>query len=48
MSGYEAKKLRMATTLREQAGSVRLAKGTSNLFRDRRASAARLDVRDLD
>jgi FAD/FMN-containing dehydrogenase len=48
MSEYETKKQRLAATLREHTGGVRLTKSTSNLFRDRHETAGRLDVRDLD
>jgi FAD/FMN-containing dehydrogenase len=46
---YEQRKQRLADQVRAQRGAVRLAKDTSNLFRDRAATpAARLDVRDFN
>jgi FAD/FMN-containing dehydrogenase len=51
MQSYEERKQRLIDDLRKGANgsSLRLAKATSNLFRDRANSAAhRLDVRDLD
>lgn len=48
MSDYEAKKQRLVDTLRRGNGGVRLAKSTSNLFRDRQGPGGpRLDVRSL-
>ncbi|HLF23760.1 MAG TPA: FAD-binding protein, partial [Burkholderiales bacterium] len=46
---YEARKQRLSDFLKRDAvGGLRLAKDTSNLFRDRRDVAARrLDVRDF-
>ncbi|MEJ2343961.1 MAG: FAD-binding protein [Gammaproteobacteria bacterium] len=46
---YEAKKRRLSESLRAEGGTVRLAKDTSNLFRDRKAEPARrLNVRDFN
>ncbi len=46
---YELKKQRLVEFLRAHRGAVRLAKDTSNLFRDRSAAPAqRLDVRDFN
>ena len=46
---YEEKKQRLVEFLRAHRGAVRLAKDTSNLFRDRSAAPAqRLDVRDFN
>lgn len=46
---YEDKKQRLMESLRAAAGSVRLGKDTSNLFRDRKDVAARsLNVRDFN
>jgi FAD/FMN-containing dehydrogenase len=46
---YEEKKRRLAEQIRNNDGSIRLQKSTSNLFRTRERSAgARLDVRSLD
>lgn len=46
---YEDKKHRLIESLRSGAGAVRLAKDTSNLFRDRKDVPARaLDVRDFN
>jgi FAD/FMN-containing dehydrogenase len=46
---YEQRKLRLIESLRTSSGGVRLAKDTSNVFRDRQANAAaRLDVRDFN
>jgi FAD/FMN-containing dehydrogenase len=49
-TSYEARKQRLVDSVRECGdGAIRLAKDTSNLFRDRRAApAARLDVRDFN
>jgi len=48
-SGHEAKRRRLQESLRGGGGGVRLAKETSNLFRDRAPSGDRkLDVRDFD
>jgi FAD/FMN-containing dehydrogenase len=48
MTGYDAKKRRLVAALKEQAGGIRLAKSTSNLFRDRKgATGPKLDVRSL-
>jgi FAD/FMN-containing dehydrogenase len=51
-SGYEQRKALAAAAVRAAAGGaapLALAKGTSNLFRDRRADARRrLDLRDFD
>jgi len=46
MTAYEAKKEELAAALRQATGGVRLAKSTSNLFRDRKA-APTLDVRSF-
>jgi len=50
LDAYELKKARLAARLRSaSAAGVRLAKDTSNLFRDRQAtSGVRLDVRDFN
>jgi FAD/FMN-containing dehydrogenase len=46
---YENKKQRLVEFLRAHRGALRLAKDTSNLFRDRREGPAqRLDVRDFN
>ena len=47
---YDAKKQRLVESLREHHGkALRLAKDTSNLFRDRKeVEAQRLDVRDFN
>jgi FAD/FMN-containing dehydrogenase len=46
---YEQKKQQLIDTLRAAAGAVRLAKDTSNLFRDRKDVTARpLNVRDFN
>ncbi len=47
---FESRKARLSEALRgADAGGVRLAKDTSNLFRDRKAAAGRtLDVRDFN
>jgi FAD/FMN-containing dehydrogenase len=46
---YEDKKRRLSEALRAAAGTVRLGKDTSNLFRDRQDVAARpLNVRDFN
>jgi len=46
MSDYATKKAGLVAALRDASGSVRLAKSTSNLFRDRRRTVGpRLDVR---
>jgi FAD/FMN-containing dehydrogenase len=48
-SAYAAKRAALAARLKEGSGPVRLAKDTSNLFRDRSAAPQRkLDVRQFD
>lgn len=48
-AAYEEKKQRLVAFLQSHPGSVRLGKTTSNLYRDRKETAApRLDVRDFD
>jgi len=48
-SAYAAKRAALAARLKEGGGPVRLAKDTSNLFRDRSAATRRkLDVRPFD
>lgn len=47
--GYEQKKQQLIDFLRENSGAVRLAKDSSNLFRDRKETPARrLDVRQFN
>ena len=47
--GYEQKKQQLTEFLRENSGAVRLAKDSSNLFRDRKETPARrLDVRQFN
>lgn len=47
--GYEQKKQQLIESLRENSGALRLAKDSSNLFRDRKdAPARRLDVRQFN
>jgi FAD/FMN-containing dehydrogenase len=49
MTAYEAKRDLLASTVHDTGGAVRLAKNTSNLFRDRKGNGARkLDVRMLN
>jgi FAD/FMN-containing dehydrogenase len=49
LAEYEAKKRRLSESLRAEGGTIRLAKDTSNLFRDRKTEPARrLNVRDFN
>jgi FAD/FMN-containing dehydrogenase len=48
LSGYAARKTRLVAALKQGSGGIRLAKSTSNLFRERKsATGPRLDVRDF-